>query len=54
MACDVDAPGLPEGAVFCGWADASTLGQVTVVAAGADVDLAAQLTRDFRADITHR
>lgn len=52
MACSGDAPGLPAGVIFCAWADASTLGQVTIVQVNLDIDDAAAITRDFRDHVT--
>lgn len=54
MACDDDPPGMPAEVVFCGWADGSTVGQVTLVVPGVDVDAAAEITREFREAVTTR
>ncbi len=54
MACTDDVLGLPEGVVYCAWADAATVGQLTMARPGLDVDGAAGLARDFRDHVTSR
>jgi hypothetical protein len=52
MACTDDVQGLPDGVVYCAWADAATLGQLTIARADLDIDAAAGLARDFRNHVT--
>ncbi|MGH3347883.1 MAG: hypothetical protein ACRDO4_12975 [Nocardioides sp.] len=54
LACMDDAPGLPADVVYCAWADAATVGQVTIAQVGLDTDEAADLTREFRSLVTVR
>lgn len=56
LACSDDLAALPDTAeyVVCSWADASTLGNVTIVQPGIDVERAADITRAFRDDVTRR
>lgn len=54
MDCTGTGPGLTAGMVYCAWADASTLGQVTIAQPGLDVDTAAAVARNFRAHATKR
>jgi hypothetical protein len=54
MACTSTGPGLTAGMVYCAWADASTLGQVTIVQPHLDIDTAAEVARNFRGHVTKR
>lgn len=54
MACVVEEPALPANVVMCGWADASTVGQVYVSIPDLAVEAAAALVRDFRGTVTTR
>lgn len=54
MACTDDVQGVPDGIVYCAWADAATLGQLTIARPDLDVDAAAGLARDFRTHVTSR
>lgn len=54
MACTSTGAGLTTAMVYCAWADASTLGQVTVAQPHLDVETAAAVARAFRAHVTNR
>ena len=54
MGCSSSTRGLPVGVIYCAWADASTLGQVTIAELNLDIDTAASITREFREHVTSR
>ena len=54
MACTGDVPGVPRGLIYCAWADASTVGQLTVDTPNLSIDEAAEITRGFREGVTAR
>lgn len=54
LACTGSGPGLTAGLVYCAWADASTIGQLTLAGPDADIATAAAVTRSFRAHVTSR
>ncbi len=54
MACTDAGPGLAAETAICVWADASTIGQITVAQPGLSIDTAAAVARDLRAHVTSR